>query len=58
MPRLLFEFIFDKKGIAGVMEFFGFAIIAFVFLMILFISGVINERKMFRVYRDSIKKEY
>ncbi len=40
------------------MEILGFVIIAFSFLLILFVSGVINERKMFRMYRDNLKKDY
>jgi len=40
------------------MEIFGFVIIAIVFLLVLFISGVINDRKMLRVYKDNLKKDY
>lgn len=40
------------------MELFGFAIIAILFLLILFTSGAINDRKMLRVFKEKLKKEY
>lgn len=40
------------------MEIFGFSIIAISFLLILFISGAVNDKKMLRVFCDNLKKEY
>lgn len=40
------------------MEILGFVIIALAFLLIIFISGAFNDKKMLRVYKDNLKKDY
>ena len=40
------------------MGILGFVIIALVFLLIIFISGAVNDRKMLRVYKDNLKRDY
>ena len=40
------------------MEILGFVIIALVFLLVIFISGAVNDRKMLRVYKDNLKRDY
>jgi len=40
------------------MEFIGFGIVALIFISIFFISGVINERNTFRLYKERLQKEY
>lgn len=39
-------------------EVFGFLIIVFVWILIFFISGAINERRMLKSYKDKLIKEY
>ena len=39
-------------------EVFGFLIIVLVWILIFFISGTINERRMLRAYKDKLIKEY
>lgn len=39
-------------------EFFGFAAIALTILLVFFISGMMNERKQLKQYREKLKKEY
>ena len=40
------------------MEFIGFGIVALIFIGIFFISGLINERNTFRLYKERLQKEY
>ena len=40
------------------MEILGFVIVALVFLLVIFISGAVNDRKMLRVYKDNLKRDY
>lgn len=40
------------------MEYMGFGIIVLIFILIFFISGIINEKKMFRMYREKLIKDY
>ncbi|MBS7303871.1 MAG: hypothetical protein KIG50_07025 [Lachnospiraceae bacterium] len=40
------------------MEYIGFLIIVFLFLLIFFISGMVNERKECKRYRNKLEKEY
>ncbi len=40
------------------MEFIGFGIVALIFIGIFFISGLINERNTFRLYKKRLQKEY
>ena len=40
------------------MEFIGFGIVALIFISIFFVSGVINERNTFRLYKERLQKEY
>ncbi len=39
-------------------EIFGFLIIVFVWVLIFFISGAINERRMLKSYKEKLLKEY
>ena len=40
------------------MEYLGFGIIALILILIFFISGAMNEKKMFRQYKQKLIKEY
>jgi len=40
------------------MEYLGFGIIALILILIFFISGTMNEKKMFRQYKQKLVKEY
>ena len=52
---MIFDFV---KGKNEMVEVFGFLIIVLVWILIFFISGTINERKMLKAYKEKLIKEY